>query len=84
MDQTASGGQCAYSVTVAYDAEADVYYASVPTLGFVTQGNSVEHAFEMAADAIKGRLEAMNAYGIPPPEETHPVQVRVITVKLPS
>lgn len=69
-----------YSVIVTYDREDDIYLASVPTLGFVTEGTSYEDAFAMAEEAIAGRLQTMAAHGQPIPVEDHPVQVRQIAV----
>lgn len=69
-----------YSVIVHCDAEDDIYYADVPTLGFVTQGDSYEDAFAMAEDAIIGRLETTVATGQPIPVEDHPFQLRQVTV----
>jgi len=75
-----SGVRQYYSVIVHYDAEDNVYYADVPTLGFVTQGDSYDDAFAMAEDAIIGRLEVMRETGQPIPVEDHPFEVRQIAV----
>lgn len=69
-----------YSVVVTYDPESDLYLADVPTLGFMTEGFSVDHAFEMAEEAISGRLETMAAHNQPIPVEDHPVEVRRVAV----
>lgn len=69
-----------YSVIVTYDPDSGLYLADVPALGFITEGFSVEHAFEMAEEAIAGRLETMSAHGQPIPVEEHPAQVRQVAV----
>lgn len=50
-------GQHRYSVIVSYSDESDTYLAEVPALGFMTYGFSVEHAYEMAREAIELWLE---------------------------
>lgn len=76
---TETGIRQQYSVIVHYDAEDNIYDADVPTLGFVTQGDSYEDAFAMAEDAITGRLETLREHGQP-----IPVGVRLVTVQHPS
>lgn len=77
---SSAAAQHQYSVIVTYDPESDLYLADVPALGFVTEGFSIEHAFEMAEEAIAGRLETMAAHGQPIPVEEHPAQVCQVAV----
>jgi predicted RNase H-like HicB family nuclease len=67
-------------VIVSYEAESDTYLADVPALGFMIYGEIVEEAFAMAEDAIAGRLEAMEARGLPIPVEDRPIEVRSVGV----
>jgi predicted RNase H-like HicB family nuclease len=46
----------------------------------LTQGDTVEHAFEMAADAIVGRLDVMAKDGDLIPTEVQPSVVRVTSI----
>lgn len=78
--QSPTSAQHQYSVIVTYDPESGLYLADVPVLGFITEGFSVEHAFEMAEEAIAGRLETMAAHGQSIPVEKHPAQVRQVVV----
>lgn len=67
-----------YIVIVLHSAEDDVYHAHIPTLGIVTQGDSVEEAFWMAQDAISLWLKTAREDGVPIPVEDQPVEVRRI------
>lgn len=69
-----------YSVIVTYDVDEDVYNASVPALGIVTDGFTVEHAFEMAQEAISLRVELARESGETLPVEDQPAQVRLVAV----
>ena len=69
-----------YSVIVTYDADEDVYNASVPALGIVTDGFTIEHAFEMAEEAISLRVELARESGETLPVEDQPAQVRRVAV----
>lgn len=69
-----------YTVVVTYDPDSKTWLADVPTLGFQTYGFDVDHAFEMAAEAIAGRLEVMREIGEPIPVEEHPPELRRIVV----
>ncbi len=69
-----------YSVIVTWDAESESWLANVPTLGVMTFGATVDEAFEMAEDAIAGRLESLSAQHLPIPVEDHPAEVRSLTV----
>ncbi len=58
-----------YSYTVLFEpAEEGGYVVRVPALpGCVTQGETLDEAREMAADAILGHIEALAATGQPVP-----------------
>ena len=74
-----------YTVVVNYDADDDVYYATIPTLGIITQGESYEEAFWMAGDAINGWVADAQAHGDPiPAEDEDMVQVRRMPASLPE
>jgi predicted RNase H-like HicB family nuclease len=72
--------QYRYSVIVTYDAESGTYLADVPALGLLTYGFSVEHAFEMAEEAISLRVESAVEDGEPILIEEHPASVRQVAV----
>ncbi len=64
----------AYTYTILIEpAEEGGYVVTVPRLpGCVTQGETLEEARAMAADAIEGYLESLSAHGDPiPPSELH-------------
>lgn len=69
-----------FTVIVTFDPESGTFLADVPTLGFQTYGFSVEHAFEMAEEAIAGRLEVMAEIGEEIPHEDHPPEMRQVAV----
>jgi predicted RNase H-like HicB family nuclease len=69
-----------YSVIVMWDAESESWLANVPTLEIMTFGATADEAFEMAENAIAGRLEALTAQHLPIPVEDHPAEVRSLTV----
>lgn len=69
-----------YSVVVTYDEESGTYLADIPALGFMTYGFSVDHAFEMAEEAIALRVETAQERGEPLPIEAHPVHVRHVAI----
>jgi predicted RNase H-like HicB family nuclease len=66
-----------YSYTVIFEpAEEGGYVVRVPALpGCVTQGETLEEAREMAADAIQGHIEALVMTGQPVPIETEETEV---------
>jgi predicted RNase H-like HicB family nuclease len=59
--------QCRY--TVLYElAEEGGYIVTCPSLpGLVTEGDTLEEARDMAADAIRGYLESLAQDGLPIP-----------------
>jgi antitoxin HicB len=64
-----------YRYTVLFDpAEEGGYVVTCPSLpGLVTEGDTLEEARAMAADAIRGYLEALAKDGLPlPPENPQP------------
>lgn len=69
-----------YSVVVRYDEESSVWLADVPTLGFMTYGDTPDEAYAMAEEAIIGRLETAAAHGQEIPIEEHPVELRTVAV----
>ena len=64
-----------YTYTVVFEPDEDAggYVATCPALpGLVTEGDTLEEARAMAADAIKGYLESLRREGLtPPPSEEH-------------
>ena len=73
-------GQHSYSVIVTYDAESGTYLADVPAMGFMTSGFSIDHAFEMAKEAINLRIESAIEAGEPIPIEEYVAHVRQVAV----
>ena len=75
-----------YTVLLERDPEAGGYVVTCPALpGLVTEGDTLEEARAMAADAIKGYLESLREHGQPiPPGEAHDVEPirETVTVKL--
>lgn len=69
-----------FTVIVLFDSATGAYYADIPTLGIIAQGDTVEHAFEMVADAIVGRLNVMAKDGDLIPTEVQPPVVRVMSI----
>lgn len=68
-----------HQYTVLVTQEDEIWLAHIPALGIVTQGDDVEHAFEMAQDAIKGWLEIAREDGEEIPVEHHP-HVRQVAI----
>ncbi len=59
-----------YSYSVLFEpAEEGGYLVHVPALGFTTQGETLEEARVMAADAIHGVLESRRAHGETIPDD---------------
>ena len=54
-----------YAGFVPYEGKVSVFFPDVP--GCVTDGDSMEHAFAMAIDALAGHLEALADDGDPIP-----------------
>jgi predicted RNase H-like HicB family nuclease len=68
-----------YSVVL--NREDDAWVAIVPALeGVATQGDSVEHALEMAHDLIKLVIRGYERNGEPVPVEVEPVQLHTLDV----
>lgn len=64
-----------YRYTVLFEpAEEGGYVVTCPALpGLVTEGDTLEEARRMAADAIRGYLESLAKDGLPlPPEDPQP------------
>lgn len=64
-----------YLYTVLFEpAEEGGYVVTCPTLpGLVTEGETLDEARAMAADAIRGHLESLAKDGLPaPPEDPRP------------
>lgn len=64
-----------YRCTVLFEpAEEGGYVVTCPSLpGLVTEGDTLEEARQMAADAIRGYLQILSEDGLPiPPEDAHP------------
>ena len=65
-----------YRYTVLFEpAEEGGYVVTCPSLpGLVTEGETLEEAREMAAEAIRGYLESLAKAGLPiPPEDPQPL-----------
>jgi antitoxin HicB len=62
---------CAYSYTAFFKpAEEGGYVVTCPALpGLVTEGDSLEHAREMATDAVRGYLESLIKDGLALPRD---------------
>lgn len=58
-------------------AEEGGYLATVPFLGIVTEGETVEEARKMAEDAIFGHLECLQQEGQPIPKEPAKMEKQV-------
>ncbi len=60
-----------YNFTVLFTpAEEGGFVVTCPALpGVVTEGDTIEEAREMAADAIRGHLECLRAHKLPIPED---------------
>jgi antitoxin HicB len=60
-----------YNFTVLYEpAEEGGYVVKCPALpGLVTEGDTLEEARAMAADAIRGYLESLRKDGLPVPDD---------------
>lgn len=75
-----------YTVVFEPDEEAGGYVVTCPALpGLVTEGDTLDEARAMAADAIRGYLESLAKDGLPPPpgEEHDAEPIREgITVRL--
>jgi predicted RNase H-like HicB family nuclease len=66
-----------YSVML--NKEDDAWVATVPALeGAATQGDSVEHALEMARDLIELVIRGYERNGEPVPVEVEPVQLHTL------
>lgn len=67
-----------YSYTVLFEpAEEGGYVVTCPALpGVVTQGETLEEARAMAADAIRGYLESLIKDGLPIPPDTSPEPIK--------
>lgn len=68
-----------YTVLVDYDPAVDAYVAYVPVLGLTTQGDSLEHAYEMAREIIELTLKSAAEDGEELPVE-HRLNIRQIDV----
>lgn len=68
---TPTAGGYRYTVLVMH--EDDGWTAHVPALGIATQGDDVDHTFEMAQEMIEGWLETVLEMGmeIPAEDEVH-------------
>lgn len=71
-----------YTVLVDYDPDSDSYVAYIPVLGLVTQGDSVEHAYEMAHEIVELTLESAAEAGDELPVERN-LTIRQIDVQAP-
>ena len=78
-----------YSYTIIIEpAEEGGYVVTCPSLrGVATQGETLEEARAMAADAIQGYLECLQEDGLPIPPSDQPLVEPIrdrVTVKLPA
>ena len=62
---------CTYRYTVLFEpAEEGGYVVTCPVLpGLVTEGDTLEEARAMAADAIRGYVESLAKDGVPLPQD---------------
>ncbi len=66
-----------YTYTVVFEPDEDAggYVATCPALpGLVTEGDTLEEARAMAADAIAGYLELLREDGLPIPPSDEPAR----------
>lgn len=52
-----------YTTIVFYSPESGVYVADIPALGIATQGDTIDHAYEMATEAAELWLEDAIEHG---------------------
>ena len=75
-----------YSFTILVEPnDPDGYLVTCPALpGLVTEGDTLDEAFEMAKDAIEGYLISLIKHGDPIPEDkmAFPVRVRIENEKI--
>lgn len=64
-----------YNFTVLFTpAEEGGFVVTCPALpGVVTEGDSIEEARAMAADAIQGYIESLTSAGLPIPEDVQTI-----------
>lgn len=67
-----------YGVVVHYSAEDECFYATIPALGIVTDGDTEEEAYAMAEDAITLRVTTALAKGEELPVESPPSSYRQV------
>jgi len=65
-----------------YPAEAGGFVAMVPMFGLATEGDTLEHALDMAREAVELRIEALVEDGEPVLEEEEPPIVASVKVKV--
>lgn len=59
------------------------FVVTVPALpGCITQGNSYDHALEMAREAIEGYIAVLVEDGDPIPEESQDQKIRIADVEV--
>ena len=69
--------QLTYKILLHKEPEGD-YTASVPTLpGCITYGNSVEHAIEMAKEAIELYIEELKERGESIPDDSDTLEYSI-------
>jgi predicted RNase H-like HicB family nuclease len=73
-----------YRYTVLFEpAEEGGYTVTCPALpGLVTEGDTLEEARAMAAEAIQGYLESLAKDGLPYPEDGRPPIAEQVTVAI--
>ena len=81
-------GTTEYTYTMVFEPSEECgYTVTCPSLpGLVTEGDTLEEAREMAADALRCYLESLQIDGLPIPagEEIKPMRrEEVVTVRLP-
>lgn len=84
--QTVAAQEFTYTIVLEPDEEAGGFTVTCPALpGVVTEGDTLEEARAMAADAIEGYLEVLQEDGLPIPIERHSAAEPVgetVTVRL--
>lgn len=68
-----------YTTVVFYSPDSNVYVADIPALGIATQGDTLDHAYEMAREAAELWIEDAIEHGDEIPGDRD-VSVRQITI----
>ena len=87
-EEAITTSEYSYTIIIIEPAEEGGYVVTCPSLrGVATQGETLEEARDMAADAIQGYLECLQEDGLPIPPSDQPLAEPIrdrVTVKLPA